>query len=96
MVVDSAFGDNFDSYYAKPQSAPSSTNESLLKSYFDGSASWFTYVLIVVMLFLYCLRSPSGNHMAMPTSTSLSPLLPLPVVMAMFFSPVAPTLLLSL
>ncbi|KGB80282.1 dethiobiotin synthase [Cryptococcus deuterogattii 99/473] len=42
MVVDSAFGDNFDSYYAKPESAPSSKNESLLKSYFDGSASWFT------------------------------------------------------
>lgn len=52
MVVDSAFGDNFDSYYVKPESAPSSKNESLLKSYFDGSASWFTYVLIVVMLFL--------------------------------------------
>nr|XP_019042998.1 dethiobiotin synthase [Kwoniella bestiolae CBS 10118]OCF21928.1 dethiobiotin synthase [Kwoniella bestiolae CBS 10118] len=49
MVVDSAFGDNFDSYYTK--SAPTTKSESqpipkeegsLLNSYFDGSASWFT------------------------------------------------------
>jgi dethiobiotin synthetase/adenosylmethionine--8-amino-7-oxononanoate aminotransferase len=58
MVVDSAFGDNFDAYYSKPvtpgdpspndyftKHVPSTTSaqpESLLNSYFDGSASWFT------------------------------------------------------
>ncbi|WVF72379.1 dethiobiotin synthase [Kwoniella sp. CBS 6097] len=50
MVVDSAYGDNFDSYYIRPIPATSpisaettSTEEgSLLNSYFDGSASWFT------------------------------------------------------
>jgi dethiobiotin synthetase/adenosylmethionine--8-amino-7-oxononanoate aminotransferase len=39
MVVDSAFGDQFDAHYTKPAS---SGGESLLKPYFDGSASWFT------------------------------------------------------
>nr|XP_019013297.1 dethiobiotin synthase [Kwoniella pini CBS 10737]OCF52078.1 dethiobiotin synthase [Kwoniella pini CBS 10737] len=52
MVVDSAFGDNFDAYYTKPPSAVTPAvdegavipkeEESLLNSYFDGSASWFT------------------------------------------------------
>ena len=52
MVIDSAHNDCFDAYYAKPPaSAASSTAEatttagspdSLLNSYFDGSASWFT------------------------------------------------------
>lgn len=40
MVVDSAFGDQFDAHYTKP--ASSENGESLLKPYFDGSASWFT------------------------------------------------------
>jgi len=40
MVVDSAYGDQFDAHYA--QSSPAPTGESLLKPYFDGSASWFT------------------------------------------------------
>ncbi|RXK39933.1 dethiobiotin synthase [Tremella mesenterica] len=39
MVVDSAFQDNFDAYYAK---APVKSNDSMLNSYMDGSASWFT------------------------------------------------------
>lgn len=58
MVVDSAHGDNFDAFYTKPATeADASPNsyftkhvpanaaeapESLLNSYFDGSASWFT------------------------------------------------------
>ncbi|OCF35322.1 dethiobiotin synthase [Kwoniella heveanensis CBS 569] len=50
MVVDSAYGDNFDSYYTRPIPASSSDTAkptlaeegSLLNSYFDGSASWFT------------------------------------------------------
>ncbi|KAK6902678.1 dethiobiotin synthase [Kwoniella mangroviensis CBS 8507] len=51
MVVDSAFGDNFDSYYTKPLPTSPTGSESqaipkeegnLLNSYFDGSASWFT------------------------------------------------------
>ena len=50
MVIDSAHNDCFDAYYAKPPtSAPSSSSgqvdqpdESLLNSFFDGSASWFT------------------------------------------------------
>ncbi|ODN84878.1 dethiobiotin synthase [Cryptococcus amylolentus CBS 6039] len=42
MVVDSAYGDNFDAFYTKPEGKEISKNESLLKSYFDGSASWFT------------------------------------------------------
>ncbi|WVQ98554.1 dethiobiotin synthase [Kwoniella sp. CBS 9459] len=51
MVVDSAYGDNFDSYYTRPIPASSSSSStettsaeqgSLLNSYFDGSASWFT------------------------------------------------------
>jgi dethiobiotin synthetase/adenosylmethionine--8-amino-7-oxononanoate aminotransferase len=53
MVIDSAHGDHFDAYYSKPQpqspssSSPVSTDQtSLLNSYFDGSASWFTYVPI--------------------------------------------------
>lgn len=49
MVVDSAYGDNFDAFYTKPPSTDTTavtegSEESLLKSYFDGSASWFTYV----------------------------------------------------
>lgn len=49
MVVDSAYGDNFDAFYTKPvpvdnAASGSSSTESLLKPYFDGSASWFTYV----------------------------------------------------
>jgi len=40
MVVDSAYGDQFDAHYAQKDSVP--TGESLLKPYFDGSASWFT------------------------------------------------------
>lgn len=47
MVVDSAHNDCFDAYYAKPPSATPSitqTSNSLLNSYFDGSASWFTCV----------------------------------------------------
>jgi dethiobiotin synthetase/adenosylmethionine--8-amino-7-oxononanoate aminotransferase len=47
MVVDSAHGDQFDAYYAKPISEASSSSletadKSMLKPYFDGSASWFT------------------------------------------------------
>jgi len=53
MVIDSAHNDCFDAYYAKTPSAFSapaavssssttSTEPSLLNSYFDGSASWFT------------------------------------------------------
>ncbi|WVO16985.1 dethiobiotin synthase [Cryptococcus depauperatus] len=45
MVVDSAYGDNLDAYYAKSEgkaTASNIENEDLLKSYFDGSASWFT------------------------------------------------------
>ncbi len=44
MVVDSAFGDHFDAYYSRPHtySTPGPKDESLLNSYFDGSASWFT------------------------------------------------------
>ncbi|WVQ71520.1 dethiobiotin synthase [Cryptococcus sp. DSM 104548] len=42
MVVDSAYGDNFDAFYTKAEGTKVSKNESLLKSYFDGSASWFT------------------------------------------------------
>ncbi|KAI9638500.1 putative Adenosylmethionine-8-amino-7-oxononanoate transaminase [Dioszegia hungarica] len=50
MVIDSAHGDNFDAYYTKPPVKASSSlvetdaasTESLLKPYFDGSASWFT------------------------------------------------------
>jgi dethiobiotin synthetase/adenosylmethionine--8-amino-7-oxononanoate aminotransferase len=39
MVVDSAHGDQFDAHYT--QASPP-LGESLLKPYFDGSASWFT------------------------------------------------------
>ncbi|WRT66898.1 dethiobiotin synthase [Kwoniella shivajii] len=49
MVVDSAYGDNFDSFYIKPLPTTATSTEpipeeegSLLNSYFDGSASWFT------------------------------------------------------
>ncbi|WWD15718.1 dethiobiotin synthase [Kwoniella shandongensis] len=49
MVVDSAYGDNFDAYYTKPALPSTSSSptvpeqeDSLLKAYFDGSASWFT------------------------------------------------------
>nr|XP_018264102.1 dethiobiotin synthase [Kwoniella dejecticola CBS 10117]OBR86260.1 dethiobiotin synthase [Kwoniella dejecticola CBS 10117] len=52
MVIDSAFGDNFDAYYTKPPPITKSNSDeiatvpkeegSLLNSYFDGSASWFT------------------------------------------------------
>ncbi|ORY21589.1 adenosylmethionine-8-amino-7-oxononanoate transaminase [Naematelia encephala] len=47
MVIDSAHGDHFDAYYSEPDAtqlpSPSATDsDSLLKSYFDGSASWFT------------------------------------------------------
>ncbi|KAK8870003.1 dethiobiotin synthase [Kwoniella newhampshirensis] len=49
MVVDSAYGDNFAAYYAKAGSSAAlavspvpEQEDSLLKSYFDGSASWFT------------------------------------------------------
>lgn len=48
MVVDSAFGDNFDAYYAKSggndqtASAADKGDKSLLNPFFDGSASWFT------------------------------------------------------
>ncbi|RSH95605.1 hypothetical protein EHS25_000697 [Saitozyma podzolica] len=49
MVIDSAHGDRFDAYYTKPQpqslsssSSASTDQSSLLNSYFDGSASWFT------------------------------------------------------
>lgn len=62
MVIDSAFGDNFDAYYAESSSTEAAGTESrstvssapalisngshsqssLLNSYFDGSASWFT------------------------------------------------------
>lgn len=41
MIVDSAYGDQFDAHYAKAGEQTTS-NESLLKPYFDGSASWFT------------------------------------------------------
>ena len=47
MVVDSAYDDHFDAYYSKPASidaAPVSHTDSVLNSYFDGSASWFTKV----------------------------------------------------
>jgi dethiobiotin synthetase/adenosylmethionine--8-amino-7-oxononanoate aminotransferase len=40
MVVDSAYGDQFDAHYTMTREAEST--ESLLKPYFDGSASWFT------------------------------------------------------
>jgi dethiobiotin synthetase/adenosylmethionine--8-amino-7-oxononanoate aminotransferase len=44
MVVDSAHGDNFDAFYGKPEEVGSKVEDedSLLKPYFDGSASWFT------------------------------------------------------
>ena len=49
MVIDSAHDDCFDAYYAKPSGSsknrPKVEEESLLKPYFDGSASWFTSVL---------------------------------------------------
>jgi dethiobiotin synthetase/adenosylmethionine--8-amino-7-oxononanoate aminotransferase len=41
MVVDSAYGDNFDAHYTRP-SSKRTPEESMLKPYFDGSASWFT------------------------------------------------------
>lgn len=41
MIVDSAHGDHFDAHYVKP-SGPQQKPESMLKPYFDGSASWFT------------------------------------------------------
>ncbi|GMK55471.1 hypothetical protein CspeluHIS016_0205270 [Cutaneotrichosporon spelunceum] len=48
MVIDSAHGDHFDAYYAKPageadsQPKEEAARESLLEPYFDGAASWFT------------------------------------------------------
>lgn len=67
MVVDSAFGDNFDAFYTKPKSTPPASEaksdskevvgsnakvdgaeDSLLKPYFDGSASWFTFVSLLL------------------------------------------------
>jgi len=46
MVIDSAHNDCFDAYYAKPPATETRETangaESLLNSYFDGSASWFT------------------------------------------------------
>lgn len=46
MVIDSAHGDHFDAYYAKPPLPAGKSsregNESWLNPYFDGSASWFT------------------------------------------------------
>jgi dethiobiotin synthetase/adenosylmethionine--8-amino-7-oxononanoate aminotransferase len=57
MVIDSAHGDHFDAYYAKPGAKPDAepattpdakleaspaVRGSLLEPYFDGSASWFT------------------------------------------------------
>lgn len=50
MVIDSAHNDCFDAYYAKPPTSlspsPSTHTDqpenSLLNSFFDGSASWFT------------------------------------------------------
>ncbi|ORX39656.1 pyridoxal phosphate-dependent transferase [Kockovaella imperatae] len=45
MIVDSAHDDFFDAYYSKPKgesSRPTSADQSLLRPYFDGSASWFT------------------------------------------------------
>jgi dethiobiotin synthetase/adenosylmethionine--8-amino-7-oxononanoate aminotransferase len=39
MVVDSAYGDQFDAHYAQ---VADTSDDSLLKPYFDGSASWFT------------------------------------------------------
>lgn len=66
MVVDSAYGDNFDAFYSKSatssEPSPSSyftsnlpsnvpaNEESLLNSYFDGSASWFTCVELLEWL----------------------------------------------
>lgn len=41
MVVDSAYGDHFDAHYTRP-SSERIPEESMLKPYFDGSASWFT------------------------------------------------------
>lgn len=41
MVVDSAHGDHFDAHYARPVQEREA-GDSLLKPYFDGSASWFT------------------------------------------------------
>lgn len=47
MVIDSAHGDHFDALYCKSDSSKDTTprpsaGDSMLKSYFDGSASWFT------------------------------------------------------
>jgi len=42
MVIDSAHGDHFDAYYAKPPNTPTPPSDSLLEPYFDGAASWFT------------------------------------------------------
>lgn len=54
MVIDSAHNDCFDAYYAKPPSAiaaaETTSPESVLNSYFDGSASWFTSALILATL----------------------------------------------
>ena len=50
MVIDSAHDDNFDAYYCKSDpfgtTTTSSSESSLLKPYFDGSASWFTWVTL--------------------------------------------------
>lgn len=64
MVIDSAKGDYFDAFYKKPAAAATvgeqggdkemsaSASESLLNPLFDGSASWFTCVLLPMMLLL--------------------------------------------
>ena len=42
MVIDSAHGDSFDALYLPSSAHEVTPTESLLNSYFDGSASWFT------------------------------------------------------
>ncbi|WOO81501.1 Bifunctional dethiobiotin synthetase/7,8-diamino-pelargonic acid aminotransferase, mitochondrial [Vanrija pseudolonga] len=42
MVIDSAHGDYFDAYYAKPKGEAAPAKESILEPFFDGAASWFT------------------------------------------------------
>ena len=64
MVIDSAHGDCFDAYYAKPSAKE---EESKLNAFFDGSASWFTYVPSLPLQLRWTVLT-LGNH----TDTLLS------------------------
>lgn len=82
MVIDSAEGDHFDAYYASPTSASSSNassgSDSLLKPYFDGAASWFTYVFVLLLSPLlitpaWLTPQPIARARSHPPHTSRSP-----------------------